>query len=284
MNPQETALARLPDQAVQTMSPWNQERAELLRKTYGKNLSDVEMELFGLICQRTGLDAFSRQIYAIKRKGWNAEKNQAEDVVTFQTGIDGYRLISERTGKYEGQTIPHWCGEDGIWRDVWLAAEPPMAARVGVYKRGFREAMYGVAHYFEYVQTKSDGKPVAMWGKMAAGQLAKCAEALAHRKAFPQELSGLYTDDEMRQADQSNQAPDYKQDLAISAPAPKWANRKEMLAALESEFKRVGPEAFYGVLLEHGIEKGNDLKWPADAGKAELIHGILSHKAEVAYA
>ena len=148
------------------------------------------VEAFLAHCQRTGLDPIARQIYAINRKGrWG-----------IQVSIDGARLIAERSGEYEGQTAAQWTADGREWFDVWLDQKAPAAARVGVYRKGFREAVYGVARFSEY----NAGGP--MWQKMPATMIAKCAESLALRKAFPQDLSGLYTSEEMDQAGQPAQA------------------------------------------------------------------------------
>lgn len=169
---------------VQHNGDWSREQLDLIKATFASGTTDNEFQLFVQTCKRLRLDPFARQAFCVKRGG----------LAQTQVSIDGFRVVAERSGEYEGQTAAQWCGPDGVWRDVWLEREPPAAARVGVYRRGHREPMYAVARHASFAQSSPT------WTKMADIMLAKCAEAQALRKAFPQDLSGIYSVDEMEQA------------------------------------------------------------------------------------
>lgn len=184
---------------------FNQAQVATLRHMGVKNASREDLAVFFHQCSRTGLDPFARQIYMLER--WTKDGPKQ----TIQTGIDGFRLVADRvaakTGESYGFEDTLWCGEDGQWRDVWLSKTPPAAAKVTVIRNGNR--FPAVALFEEYAGRFKDGNLNPMWASKGALMIAKCAEALALRKAFPQDLSGLYTSEEMQQSD--NPAPGTRQ-------------------------------------------------------------------------
>lgn len=174
-------------------------------------------EKFLHVCRITGLDPLTRQIYCIGR----ASKSPSGVDWSIQTSIDGFRLIADRTQKYTGQDDAEWLTADGTWVDVWVKSihgAHPMAARVRVWRKDWVKPSTGIATWDSYAQTKFNGGLTSMWEKMGPLMLAKCAEALAFRKAFPQDLSGLYTSDEMSQA-----AVEQPQQASVEAQAPQAA-------------------------------------------------------------
>lgn len=180
--------------ALVTTQQFNDDQLAIIRSTVAKDTSPDQFRLFIEVCKYHGLSPFARQIYAVVRNSKQADGSYTKQM-TIQTSIDGYRLLAERSGKYAGQVGPEWCGDDGVWKDVWLSDKPPAAARVGVLRKDFSQPTWGVAKYKSYAQS------TPLWTKMPDVLLAKCAESLALRKAFPAEMSGIYTSEEMQQAD-----------------------------------------------------------------------------------
>lgn len=167
---------------------------------------DADVQVFFHVCQRTRLDPFAKQIYMIGRKQSELIDGKWEkvDKFTIQTGIDGFRVVARRVADESGDELSYgdtmWCGPDGVWRDVWTGAPEELhAAKATVLRAG--KPFTHVALFREYVQTTrlktGEVVPNSMWASKGANQLAKCAEAGALRKAYPQDLGGLYVDAEV---------------------------------------------------------------------------------------
>lgn len=166
--------------------PMPAEQVDILRKTLFKGFNDDEIAFSLAVCNRTGLDPFVRQVHFTKRK--NNKSNDETIVIT--TGIDGFRLAATRTGVYAGSDDPVFKTDDN----------GPLEATVTVYRivQGIRCPFTATARWSEFYPGDALG---FMWRKMPFVMLGKCAEAQALRKAFPLELSNIYSKEEMQQAD-----------------------------------------------------------------------------------
>lgn len=186
---------------TQDQTDWTSQQVAAL-KTLGvsNDVTQADLAIFLTQSKRTGLDPFSRQIYMIGRK--QKTPNGYETKQTIQVGIDGLRAIAHRVAQQCHEVFSMsdtlWADNSGVWHDVWLSPEPPAAAKVSVKRGG--GVFSAVAIFKEYAPIYN-GKLSGMWATKPALMIAKCAEALALRKAFPSDMSGIYTDDEMEKAE-----------------------------------------------------------------------------------
>lgn len=192
---------------------FDQKKIELIKRTVAVGATNDELAMFIYQARRAGLDPLARQIYFIKAGGR----------AMIQTSIDGFRVVAQRSGDYAGQDEP-----------VFTLSETKELEKcsVTVYKfspLGERyPAAVGVAYMKEY------HKAGGMWDKMPHTMLSKVAEALALRKAFPQDLSGLYTADEMDQAT----LPKAETVTAVVEPAPVQEPKSEAGKKIKEAMKQ----------------------------------------------
>ena len=212
-------------------------KKDLIKRMYCKAASDDELEMFLMACKRTGLDPFMKQIYAIKRG----------NTMTIQTGIDGFRLIAERTGNYSPGKEPAFTYDE---------KGKVLSATAYIKKRTSDNVWHEVAStaYMEEYNANQ-----GLWSKMPRTMLAKCAEALALRRAFPAELSGLYTADEMGQSNNAeaniphierDERLDEEQICRIKAAMEK-IDDGEFIARLDGYIEQLGKKNIFEINQKH---------------------------------
>ena len=161
-----------------------EDRVALARRTVAKSLNDSEFDLYVYDCQRRGIHPLDKLIIPTIRTD-----KQGNRTYTPITTVDYLRSRADSTGLYAGNDDP-----------VFDSEEKPQKATVTVYKMvaGQRVAFTATARWSQYYPSEPNKQ--FMWNRMPHLMLGKCAEGLAIRKAFPQELAGLYTKEEMDQA------------------------------------------------------------------------------------
>lgn len=168
---------------------FDEDTIRYLRANLAVGLTDTEFKAFLLMAQRKNLDPIQKHIYAVKRSG----------KMVVQVGIDGLRAVAARSGLYAGSEEKPIYDKDGN-----LEAAEVIVYRLARKNSDVRYAFNAIAYMAEYKPKDND----FMWKKMAFRMLAKCAEALALRKAFPEDLGGLYATEEMEQANDGQEVVD----------------------------------------------------------------------------
>jgi phage recombination protein Bet len=195
---------------------WTEDQRTQLRSIGLEHATEADLRLLYHYTARTGLDPFTKQVYMVSRRtkvkvrvtnpetGNPRLEEREVNKFTVQVGIDGWRVIGTRAARREGLRVGHddvlWRGKGTGWLDYWDKEEhggsPPVACKYTVEFGGTRvSATCNYAEYVQLVRVQGAYVPNSMWQKMPANQLAKCAEALAWRKAFPADYSGLVLED-----------------------------------------------------------------------------------------
>ena len=243
-------------------------QVNLIRDTVARGATDDELRMFLYQCQRLQLDPMLRQVHFVKRP--QEIDGQWKSVGTMLVGIDGMRLAARRTGELTALHGPFWCGPDGQWLDAWLAEDPPTAARVGVDRAGLTDTVWAVARYATYCQLRRDGTPTRTWERMPDLMLAKAAEAMALRRAFPDALSGVHVEEELPEADADGPAPD------MAAPTSLADRARAAAEALEAPPDSLAPDEspadggptlseLRAQLEAHGATAGDLRRWIGEA-------------------
>jgi phage recombination protein Bet len=247
-----TALALRDDQ-----TQWDANQLAVLQQTgIDQDVTEPELMAFLHECQRRKLDPFSRQIYLIGRY----DNRKGRKVYRSQTSIDGFRLIARRAADKSGIDYSYedtiWYDIDGGRHEIWLSPQPPAGAKVVVIRNGQR--FDAVARFGAYVQMDRNGNPTGQWRNMADVMVAKCAEALALRKAFPEDLGGIYTEEEMAQADNPQRVQAVSVEVVRDEPA--LSPEQEWLAAALTAAPGHGSLDACGAVWTRVVEYVNDGK------------------------
>ncbi len=220
------------------------EQAEAIRTALKTSLypgaSDGSVDMVLAYCQAGGLDPMTKPVHIVPM--WIPEKKEGNRVVrpgqmqdVIMPGIELYRTKAHRTSEYAGQdeaefgpTVTEKLGGVDVRYPEWCKVTVYRITAAGV--RPYSAKAYWLE---SYATAKRDSDaPNAMWKKRPFGQLEKCAEALALRKAFPEAVGAQPTAEEM----EGKSLVIEGQAVPAPAPAPARAEPAQLPHYSDAEF------------------------------------------------
>jgi hypothetical protein len=196
-----------------------------LKKEHAPNATQEQFDLWMAECRNrkaAPVHDVYLQIRSVKEWDEDTKTKVFKKKAIYGTTIGFLRTIAQRSGNYAGQLPTIWIYEDGKEYEVALKGQQPYAAKVSVLRTGWAQPITVVARWDAYAQTYKDNKDGKeklnpTWALRGPEQLEKCAEALALRKAFPEEASSLYLPEEIKD----------ETDVTFAAPRKKNGNGKK---------------------------------------------------------
>jgi phage recombination protein Bet len=221
-------------QTVQPMRPrdFTPSQLAVIKRTVAADCNDTEFDLFIAVCRNVGADPIRRHLHPVVYNKDDPEKRR----MTIITSIDFMRATAGRNRDYRPDE-----DEATFEVDASIKGDANPAGLVKAAVRAFKfgpdrewHRVVGVAYWNEFAPMKIDGDfkweetgevyppghkkagkpkyrkvasanaktvPDGKWATMPHLMLAKCAEAQALRKGWPEDLSSIYTDEEMAQAE-----------------------------------------------------------------------------------
>lgn len=271
-----TASEMTPQQALSGITDETKAR---WKRMYLSEASSDEAEQFYETVIRTRLSPDQRQIY-VRMQSSKAKVNHQwvwQKKMLIMVSIDGFRLVAERTGKYAGQETALFSADGKSWTEAWSPKDPPKFAKVGILRHDFKKPLFVVAKWDTFKQETKDNKLTRFWANMPEVMLSKVAEAQAFRRAFPQELSGLYEPAEITETE-SESLPttpkiirQKKEETPVELPAPELPNLK---ITPYDKANKIHETMLCSQLDRWKVENYKDILMLV----SERLHGTLAHE------
>lgn len=241
---------------------------ETLKNTVAVGATASELALFIEYCKSTGLNPFKKEIWFIKEPKTGR--------LQMMTGINGFWTLANSFDTFDGAETG-MIDKNGEWVKS-ISGNDFIGAWCRVYRKDRRIPMEGEALLADY------RKGFGLWQSAPRIMIKKVAESIALRKAFPQQLNGLYTSEEMPETFQDIERPVkvipptievLPEEVPVDVPvagnetrSPVPMTKKERASVKTNKLREL--ETFYSVKALEGEVKRKAIAYLLEAGCKEI--------------